>query len=93
MIAPDSATVTPSSVITGDLPSGWTRVSSGGASIVFGVALVPLDLVGNAELLEQPEDALRARVVEVVDGDHRGAFRVGGEGAIVGARVRPAAAG
>ena len=35
-IAPDSATVTPSSVITGDLPSGCTFCSSGGASIVFG---------------------------------------------------------
>ena len=35
MIAPDSATVTPSSVTTGDLPSGWTLSSSGGASIVF----------------------------------------------------------
>ena len=35
MIAPDSATVTPSSVITGDLPSGCTLRSSGGASIVF----------------------------------------------------------
>ena len=35
MIAPDSATVMPSSVMTGDLPSGWTCVSSGGASIVF----------------------------------------------------------
>ena len=35
MIAPDSATVIASSVSTGDLPSGCTRVSSGGASIVF----------------------------------------------------------
>ncbi len=32
MIAPDSAMVSPSSVITGDLPSGWTSFSSGGAS-------------------------------------------------------------
>ena len=35
MIAPDSATVVPSSVITGDLPSGCTFSSSGGASIVL----------------------------------------------------------
>jgi hypothetical protein len=35
MIAPDSASVTSPSVITGDLPSGCTCRSSGGASIVF----------------------------------------------------------
>ena len=34
------------------------------------VALVVLDLVGNAELFEQPEHALRARVVQVMDGEH-----------------------
>src|SRR5678810_541401 len=37
----------------------------------LGVALVLLQLVRNLELREQAEDALRARVVEVVDGDHR----------------------
>ena len=36
MIAPDSATVASPSVITGDLPSGWTARSSAGASMVFG---------------------------------------------------------
>ena len=36
MIAPDSAMVTPSSEITGDLPSGCTSRSDGGASIVVG---------------------------------------------------------
>jgi hypothetical protein len=36
----------------------------------LGVALVALDLVLDSELLEQPEDALRAGVVEVVDGNH-----------------------
>src|SRR5437879_5784249 len=34
------------------------------------VALIALDVVGEAELLEQPQHALRARVVEVVDDDH-----------------------
>src|SRR6185436_11839629 len=34
------------------------------------VALVALHLVGQAEFFEQPEDALRARIVEVMDGDH-----------------------
>ncbi len=34
-MAPDSATVTSPSVITGDLPSGCTSRSSGGASIVL----------------------------------------------------------
>ena len=34
------------------------------------VALVGLDLVLEAELLEQPQDALRARVVQMVDDDH-----------------------
>jgi len=36
MIAPDSAKVRPSSVTTGDLPSGWIARNSAGASIVFG---------------------------------------------------------
>jgi hypothetical protein len=35
-IAPVSATMQPSSSITGALPSGCTFLSSGGASIVFG---------------------------------------------------------
>src|SRR5260221_11860886 len=34
------------------------------------IALVGLDLVLQAELFEQPEHALRARVVQVVDEDH-----------------------
>jgi hypothetical protein len=34
MIAPDSMTVSAPSVITGDLPSGCTALSSGGASRV-----------------------------------------------------------
>ena len=37
----------------------------------LGVALVMLDLVGEPELLKQPQDPLRAGVVEVVDGEHR----------------------
>ena len=35
-----------------------------------GVALVALHLIGHAELLQQPQDALRARIVEMMDGDH-----------------------
>src|SRR6185295_5811209 len=33
-------------------------------------ALVFHDLIGRAEFLEQPEDALRARIVEMVNLDH-----------------------
>ena len=36
MIAPDSASVTSPSTMTGDLPSGWTARNAGGASIVAG---------------------------------------------------------
>ena len=36
----------------------------------LGVALVAPDLVGNAQLLQQPQHALGAGVVQVVDGDH-----------------------
>ena len=36
----------------------------------LGVALVAPDLVGKLELLQQPEDALRARVVQVVKDNH-----------------------
>jgi aspartate carbamoyltransferase catalytic subunit len=35
------------------------------------LALVALDLVGDAKLLQHPQDALRARIVEMVDDDHR----------------------
>ena len=35
------------------------------------VAHVELDVVAGAEFLAEPQDALRARIVEVVDGDHR----------------------
>src|SRR6266849_4578527 len=69
-MAPDSLIVRPSSVMTGDLPSGCTAFSSGGARRGLGVALIMLDLIRQAELLEQPEDALRARIVEVMDDDH-----------------------
>jgi hypothetical protein len=34
------------------------------------IATVAADLVIEAQLLEQPEDALRARMFEMVDGDH-----------------------
>src|SRR5258706_14298652 len=34
------------------------------------IALVALDLIRKLELLEQPQHALRARVVEVMDHDH-----------------------
>jgi sporulation-control protein spo0M len=37
---------------------------------VFGIALVAHDAVFEVEFLEQPEDALRTRVVQVVDCDH-----------------------
>ena len=37
----------------------------------LGVPLVAAELVLQAELFEQPEDAMRAGVVEVMDGDHR----------------------
>jgi hypothetical protein len=35
------------------------------------IALIALDLVLQPELLEQPEHALRARVVEMVDDDQK----------------------
>src|ERR1044072_9976206 len=34
------------------------------------IGLVAVDLIGQLELLEQPEDALRARIFEMVDDDH-----------------------
>jgi hypothetical protein len=32
-----------------------------------------LDLIGNAQFLQKPQDTLRAGIVEVVDNDHLGA--------------------
>ena len=72
MMAPDSATV---DAVVGQHRRLAERMDAGELGRRqhrLGVALVFLQLVGNLELLEQPEDALRARVVEVVDGDHRG---------------------
>jgi hypothetical protein len=40
----------------------------------FRIALVSLHFVRHAKLFQQPQDALRARVVEVVKNDH-GDFR------------------
>jgi hypothetical protein len=37
----------------------------------LGIALVALDFVLEAELFEQPEDPLRAGIVQVVHDDHR----------------------
>ena len=57
MIAPDSASVMSPSTMTGDLPSGARR-EAGRRRASFRVALVALDLVGNLQLFEEPEDAL-----------------------------------
>ena len=90
MIAPDSATTSPSSVMTGDLPSGCTRFSSGGASRVAGSRLIDLELVGNPEFLEQPQDALRARGLEVVDDQHGARGYLAGFSTAQASRVPPA---
>jgi hypothetical protein len=39
------------------------------------------DLVGQAQFLQQPEHALRARIVEMVHDEHRESSGVGGSGA------------
>jgi hypothetical protein len=36
----------------------------------LGITDIGLELIGQAQLLQQPEDALRPRLVEVVDDDH-----------------------
>ena len=77
MMAPNSMTRLPPSVMTGDLPSGVSAFSSGGPQPRLRIALVVDDVVGEAELLEQPKDALRARVVQVVDDDHGGVLERG----------------
>jgi hypothetical protein len=41
-------------------------------AVCLGVALVELDVVRQPQLLEQPKDALRPRVVQEVHHDHRG---------------------
>jgi hypothetical protein len=72
MIAPDSATVT---AVVGDhrrLAERMHLEQLRRREHRLRVALVLLDLVRNAELLEQPQHALRAGVVEVVDDDHGG---------------------
>ncbi len=43
-----------------------------GREVARRVALVAGDLIVQAEFLQQPEDTLGARIVEVVDSDHGG---------------------
>jgi hypothetical protein len=38
----------------------------------LGVALIALHLIGRAQLLQQPQDALRTGVVEVMKREHGG---------------------
>ena len=45
-------------------------LQGGGRQHGLRVALIPLHLIGQAHLLQQPEDPLRAGIVEMVDGDH-----------------------
>jgi uncharacterized sporulation protein YeaH/YhbH (DUF444 family) len=45
----------------------------------FRIALVTLDLVRHAEFFEQPQHALRAGVVQMMDGEH-GSMEVGEKG-------------
>jgi hypothetical protein len=45
-------------------------LQGGGRQHGLRVALIPLHLIGQAHFLQQPEDPLRAGIVEVVDGDH-----------------------
>ena len=92
-MAPLSATVRAPSVMTGALPSGCTSRRLCGARrsaprlwcwIVYcgederGVQWTQRATHLDAELLEQPEDALRARVVEVVHDDGHGGRMVEG---------------
>ena len=44
--------------MTGDLPRGWTALELGRRQEGGGIALVGLDLVGQAQLFKQPDDAL-----------------------------------
>ena len=53
------------------LPQGVDLSQRLGRQHRLRVALVALDVVRQSELLQQPQDALRARVVEVMDDDHR----------------------
>ena len=43
--------------------------------IGHGVAIVMLDLVGRSQFFQQPQDALRAAVVEMVNNDHGNSLR------------------
>ena len=46
------------------------RLEFGRRQARFGVALIELDLIGQVEFFQQPENALGARGFEVVYGDH-----------------------
>jgi hypothetical protein len=70
MIAPDSATVRAASVIHRRLAERVERAQLRRREQRARIALVALHLVLAVEFLEQPQDALRARVVEMMDGEH-----------------------
>ena len=69
-MAPDSAIVVSPSVMTGDLPSGWISCELRRRQPGLGVALIALHLIGRAQLLQQPQNSLRAGVVEVMKREH-----------------------
>jgi hypothetical protein len=70
MIAPDSATMVSPSVMTGRLAERVDGAQFRRRQHRLRIALVFLDLVVQAQFFKQPQDALRARVVQMVDGDH-----------------------
>ena len=69
MIAPDSAMVLPLSVIDGRFAERMNRAQFGRRAHV-GLTLIADDLVGDAEFFQQPQHALRAGIVEMMDGEH-----------------------
>ena len=53
----------------GDFPSGWMRPQARGGEHRLRVPLVTNDFVVEPDLFEEPQDALRARIVQVMDFD------------------------
>ena len=74
MMAPDSASVRSPSTITGDLPSGWI-FSAPRRQHSLRIAFVALHLIGHAQLFQKPQNALRPRVIEMMNNDQEAPVR------------------
>ena len=88
MIAPDSASVTVAVDDDGRLAERMDGAQGGRREHRDGIARVKPDLVGSADFLEQPENPVGTRVLEVMHNNQRRLLRLRFAGATPPSRLR-----